>query len=242
MPSILSACPSTEEPDDGAWAVDLVAGLAFVSDELLGQELGLEVRVLVLLPLVEHVFAEEADVVARDRGRARVVQRRVECFGKSTGVPRARHVGSLALLHPRGHVVERREVEHVLYLVAELLDPVGGQAAKRLADISREHDELRASRRPALVDQLPETRFRPGQDQRVDRLASANERVEQMFSDEAAGSGHEIHVASSGWARGRYPRWAPQGNTLRSNMLIRSIVRKSRPVFADHVELRRPRP
>jgi hypothetical protein len=86
----------------------------------------------------------------------------------------------------------------VLHLLAELLDLLYGQAAQRLADVSREDDELRASRRPALVDELPETRFRPGQDQGVDRLATGNERVEQMFSDEAAGSGHEIHIASSG--------------------------------------------
>jgi hypothetical protein len=57
--------------------------------ELLGEELGLEVRVLVLLTFIEHVLSEEADVVARHGRRASVVQRRIERFGQSACVARA---------------------------------------------------------------------------------------------------------------------------------------------------------
>ena len=78
-----------------------------------------------LLSFVEHVLAKEADIVARNCGRARVVQRRVESLGEPARVPGAEDVRFLALFHTCGHVVERREVEHVGDLLSKLVGLFG---------------------------------------------------------------------------------------------------------------------
>ena len=83
------------------------------------------------------------------------------------------------------------------------------------ADVAWHDDELRSCRRPSLVDQVPEVRHRGGRTRQWIGCPRLHERVEQVLSDEATGSGHEIHGASWGWDRRRYPRWHPCGNTFR---------------------------
>ena len=82
--------------DDEARPVDAERPLAFAAHDAFGIVLGLEVRMVELLRLLEHVLAEHAVVEAGGGDRAHVMEAaRVDGVGELDRVARALDVGDL---------------------------------------------------------------------------------------------------------------------------------------------------
>jgi hypothetical protein len=90
-----------------------------------------------LLALVEHVLAEEAVVAAGHRERGDVVEELGPArVGELDGVAGPVHVGPARALLVGLQVVDRREVEEVVDLLVEVLDPQG-----RLRQVAVDRDD-----------------------------------------------------------------------------------------------------
>jgi hypothetical protein len=99
--------------DDEGRPVHRPRHLGFLAHDLLGLVLGHEVRVLEVLGLVEHVFAEHALVQTGRGDRRDVVQvTRVHRLGELHHVARALDVGAHLAFLVGLQVVDRGEMEH----------------------------------------------------------------------------------------------------------------------------------
>jgi hypothetical protein len=121
-------------PNDDARPVHAPGHVRLLAHDPLGLELRAVIRRGQLLPLVEHLLAEAALVLARDRDRGDVVQALdLQRPRQLDRMCRAAHVSGGVLLGRCGHVVDRGEVEEVLDLPAQLRRLLGLHAQQRPA-------------------------------------------------------------------------------------------------------------
>ena len=201
--------------DDEAGAVDAERTLALVADDRLGVVLGLEVRVVEVLGLVEHVLAEHAVVESGGGDGTHVMEaadgQRLRALHR---VPRAVDVGRLLLFGARLQVVDGGQVEEVLDLALELLQVGVGDAEILLRQVADDGDDVLVGRAP-FGPQRVELLQRPLAHQNVDRLAALQQLADEKLPDEAGRAGDEIghHFLLAFWSRGcarmRVPAFRP---------------------------------
>ena len=156
-------------PDNDGGPVHPPRHRRLLADDLLGCELGLVVRVGEALPEVEVVLAEAALVLTGDGHRRHMVQpARAEPPGQLDDAAGALDVGGAVLLVVGGHVVDRREVQHVLD-PGEVVEDGGVEPEIVRGQVADDGNELLVADQVAAAPaQLVP---RPGADQRVHRLA-----------------------------------------------------------------------
>ena len=176
--------------------------LQLAAHDALGVVLGLEVRMVEVFGLLEHVFAKRAVVEPRGGDRAHVMETsRLDRLGKPHRVLRSVDVGDLLLLGARLEVVDRGEVEQVVDLALELPEVGRGHAETGLGEIALDADDLLVVRAPALAHRR-ELLLRALAHQHVDRLAAPQQVFDEVPADEAGCAGDEIGHLESPCGRG----------------------------------------
>jgi len=224
--------------DDEAGAVDAERNLGLVADHAFRIVLGLEIGVIEIFGLVEHVLAEHAVVKTGGRDRAHVLETaRVDRRGELDRVARSLDVGDLLILCGCGQVVDGGEMEEVVDLSLQLFQ-VGVRNAEilfREIALNRLHELLAAA--PLLAQRI-EFLLRSLANQNVDGLAALDEVGDEKTADEAGRAGDEVrHVVSPSYARRALPavrmgsgcRGAQSRRRYRSRRLYRRECDRSRP-------------
>ena len=222
----MSISPLRESPTTIPGPVDPPGPLALLAHDALGLVLGAEVGMRVeVFGLVEHVLAPLAFVEAGDGDRADMVEAAgVDRAGQFDRVLGTLDVGDLLRLGAGGHVVDRRQVEEVVDLAAQLEQVLLGDSETGLGEVAGDRHDARPVGAPAGA-QLLEPPTRPGAYQCVDSPVALQESLHEVAADESGGSGDEvvhrcfIH-SFQGWrkrrpCRSRCPRWAsrsPRGS------------------------------
>ena len=156
--------------------------------------LGLVIRMIELLPLVEHRFGEGAlEPPRHGDGTHQVKAARTNFVGKADDVPCAGHVGALGLVSRRGEVVHGGEVEELC--PAQLLAIVDGERESWLRQVPRERMEPLATRIETLALRR-ETSPGPVTDQHEDVVTTGQEQRHQVAADESRGSRDEVRHAA----------------------------------------------
>ena len=172
--------------DDDAGPVDAEGRLDPLPHQLLGLELGPVVRVGQLLPLVEHVLAEEALVAAGHGDRADVVEGAdVDRAGELHDVACALHVGALHALLVRLHVVDRGEVEEVVDRLAEAVD-----SELLLGEVAGHRDDAIPGAEP--LREVVQAAPRALAHERIDRALALEQELHEMAADEAGRARYEV--------------------------------------------------
>jgi hypothetical protein len=184
-------------PDDDAGPVDAEGHLAFAPHDPLGVVLGLEVRVVEVFGLLEHVLAEGAVVHARRGDRAHVVESaRRDRLGKADRIARAVDVGELLVLRARGDVVNRGQVEEMVDLALEFPHVGGGYAEPGLSEVAKDADHLFLVRIPMGAHRR-ELLLRALAHEDVDRLPALEQVRDEEAADESGRAADEVgHLES----------------------------------------------
>ena len=184
--------PGPGVADDEARPIDAPRPLVLVAHDPFGHMLGLEVRMVELLGFLEHVLAERAFVEAGRGDRAHVVEAaRANGFRELDRVARSVDVGLLLGFGARGEIVNRREMEHMLDLVLELLELRVRHAKITLREIADYGDHPVFVDAPGLAQRC-EFLLRSLADQNMDRIAALEQIFDQKAADETGAAGDEI--------------------------------------------------
>ena len=152
--------------------------------------LGLVIRMVERLTLVEHRLGEGAFEPSRDGDRADQVQAaRAHLVGETDDVARAGDVGTLGLVGRRGQVVDGGEMKHVS--PAELLAIVHGKPKPRLDQFAAQRVESLAPGIEALTLR-GEAGTRAMADEHEDVVASREQQRHQVAADESGRPGDEV--------------------------------------------------
>ena len=178
--------------DDEAGTINAERALAVVADHPFGIVLGLEIRVVEVLGLVEHVLAKNAVIKSSGSDGTDVVEaahgQRLRALHR---VPCAIDVGRLLLFGTRLQVVDGGEVKEVLDLALELLQVGVGEAEIPFRQVADDGDDILFGRSP-LGPQRVELLQRPLAHQDIDRLAARQQLAHEKLPDEAGRAGDEI--------------------------------------------------
>ncbi len=123
--------------------IDAPGNPALGADQLFRAMLAGEIRMVEAARLLEHVLAEDALIEARRGNRADVMKAaRADRGGKLQNVPRALHIGPHLQLRIGFEIVDGGKVENVIDLAGQLLPVFRRHAKVRLADVSRNRDDV----------------------------------------------------------------------------------------------------
>ncbi len=178
--------------DDEPRPVDAERPLAFVAHDAFRVVLGLEVRVIELFGLVEHVLAERPFVESGRGDRAHVMEAAGgDGLGEAHRVARPLDVRDLLRLRACRDVVDRGEVEEVVDLPLELFRLRGGDPEPGLLEVAVDGDHLLVVGAPARA-RCGELLLGALADEHVNRFAALQEVFDEVAADEAGRAGHEI--------------------------------------------------
>ncbi len=190
--------------DHDARAIDAPRPPALSADDAFGLMLGAEIRVLEVLRLLEHVFAEHA--LVQPGGSDRAGQMEAADFGvvrKLDGVKGALHIGNLLGLGAGLEVVDRREVEHVVDLTAHPTEIYGRDAHPRLRQIAHHRYSAFRSDSPARQQRFHRSALLTADQEIQQRAFSLEELLGKARPDKAGRAGDEVtHERRSLQARG----------------------------------------
>jgi hypothetical protein len=188
-------------------AEDQQLRLHLVAGDPLRVELRLVVGVWQLLVLVEHLLLPRALVGAGHGDRRDVVEAaHVVRVRELDDVPRAVHVRAPHRLVVRGHVVHGGEMEEVVDLLVEALDPQPG-----LREVARHRHDPVAGAQP-LRERI-ELPARPFAHERVDGPLPLEQFLDEVPADETCCPGDEVVHRRATLPSRDLTRTPPQGDT-----------------------------
>ncbi|EWS64077.1 hypothetical protein Y695_02685 [Hydrogenophaga sp. T4] len=174
-------------------AVHAPGHFAFGAHDLFALVLGHEIRVVDVLGLVEHVFAEHTFVQARRRNRRHVVEvLRADGLGQFHRVAGAVDVDGDLALGVRLQVVDGSKVVEVIDLALQRLDVVGAHAELLRRQVTKHRHHARGTHAPEFA-QIRHLGFARRADQEMHHRSLALQQfLDEPLADETGGAGDEI--------------------------------------------------
>src|SRR6185312_1843064 len=167
--------------------------LAFLAHDFFALMLGHEIRMVVVLGLVEHVFAEDALVQAgRRNGRHMVKMSGVNRLGELHGVARAFDVDGNLAGFVGTQVIDRGQVVEMIDLALEFFDRIGRDAELFAGEVAKHRNHPGRAGAPELA-QPGYFGLAPLSDQEINHRALALQQFfDKAFANEAGRAGDEI--------------------------------------------------